>query len=202
MKNINIVYIDDILDPMLTKYLREKYDSKDHDNYKTFYREVGFKSNNNYQELINNEVVRTANIILIDNHLFEEQSVSSKFSGRQFKIILRKLFPYIEVIVITQDESIEGEKIVKKFSDPDVSKVNVYYDKNLFPVIENSIKEVIEFDNLLIDLESNLDVEKLLVEKIKNSINGMDFYDELKKEDIDDLIRMFKEIKNELRSEQ
>ncbi len=202
MKNINIVYIDDIIDPMLTRYLREKYDSKDHRNYRTFYEEVNFDSNNNYQELINKELVRSANIILIDNHLFEEQSVSSKFSGKQFKIILRKLFPYIEVIVITQDESIEGEKIVKKFSDPDISKVNVYYDKNLFPVIENSIKEVIEFDNLLVDLESNLDVEKLLVEKIRNSINGMDFYDELKKEDIDDLIRMFKEIKNELRSEQ
>lgn len=203
MKNINILYIDDKPDEILSEYLYKRYGSKVGDykgeSYNTSYNELLFDTSKDYKNLINKENVKSANIIIIDNHLFQEHSeISSKFSGRQFKIILRKLFPYIEVIVITQDEELVGDKILKKFSGNDANDSTSYYDGNLAKAIDDSIKEVMEFEVLMKDLEQNEAVDKLLIDKIVNSVKGDNIYDDLSKEDIDEFINMFKDLKNEL----
>lgn len=44
-------------------------------------------------------------MIFIDSQLFQNNTASNgKYTGEQFKLILKKIFPYIEVIVITQNE--------------------------------------------------------------------------------------------------
>lgn len=201
--SINIVYIDDISDEILSLYMRKVYCSTPFQRFATApeikkeYKEVHFCGDEGYEKLLQNTTVKSANVILIDNHLFEERTVgASRFSGKQFKVILRKLLPYVEVIIITQDETLTGENVVRKFSGRHGEDANQYYQENLAPILDNAIKEVLDFEELANDLKQSSDVEKLLVDKILNSLQGDDSYDALAKSDIDSLISSFKELKD------
>ncbi|MCP1110876.1 hypothetical protein M2145_001054 [Lachnospiraceae bacterium PF1-21] len=202
MAEIKIVYIDDKPDEILTAYLDEVYcnaklDSPSGAEHVTkIYKEVKFIGNLGYECLLQDTDVRSANVILIDNHLFEEQTAGSgKFSGKQFKVILRKLFPFVEVIIITQDQHLNGDNIIHKFAGRNGEDTDEYYKNNLDSILDGAIREVIEFEALAEDLKKSKDVEKALVDKILQSLQGNDSYDEMTKEDIDQLILSFKELK-------
>ena len=201
--SISIVYIDDISDEILSLYMSKKYCSIPFYRFtaapeiKKEYKEVRFRGDEGYEKLLQNTTIKSANVILIDNHLFEERTAgASRFSGKQFKVILRKLLPYVEVIIITQDETLTGENVIRKFSGRHGEDANQYYQENLAPLLDNAIKEIIDFEELANDLKQSSDVEKLLVDKILNSLHGDDSYDELTKSDIDSLISSFKELKD------
>lgn len=201
--SISIVYIDDISDEILSLYMSKIYCSNPFrrsataPEIKKDYKEVPFRGDEGYEKLLQNTTVKSANVILIDNHLFEERTIgTSRFSGKQFKVILRKLLPYVEVIIITQDKALTGENVIRKFSGRHGENANQYYQENLAPLLDNAIKEVLDFEELANDLKQSSDVEKLLVDKILNSLRGDDSYDELTKSDIDSLISSFKELKD------
>ena len=122
---------------------------------------------------------------------------TGKFSGKQFKIILRKIFPFIEVIIITQDPNLKGDNIIKKFAGKNTHEADKYYEENLVPVLNKAVQRVIEFEELADDLRKSDNVDKALKDKVLESIEGNNLYDELTKSDIDKLIRSFKELKNE-----
>ena len=146
--------------------------------------------------MLRDNVVRSANVILIDNHLFEERAAhSGRFSGKQFKVILRKLLPFVEVVIITADETIVEGRIVRKHNSKQASDPNVYYDSNLACLLDEAIDEVLEFKGFAADLIQSLDVERMLIEKIQNSIQGNDSYDSLTTQDVNELINTFKELK-------
>ncbi len=202
-ESINIIYIDDISDEILSLYMSKTYCSAPFQpsdaapKIKKAYKEVRFCGSEGYEKLLQNTIVKSANVILIDNHLFEERNAgTSRFSGKQFKVILRKLFPYVEVIIITQDETLTGENVVRKFSGRYSEDANQYYQENLAPLLDNAINEVLDFEKLANDLKQSSDVEKFLIDKVLNSLQGDDSYDPLTKSDIDNLISSFKEFKN------
>ena len=60
--------------------------------------------------------------------------------------------------------------------------------------IDDSIKKIITFRNISKKLENNKGIEKFLVEKTVDSLNGINDYDDLSKEDIDKLITAFQSI--------
>ena len=201
-KKINIVYIDDNSDEILSQYMTKVYctmpvQRSGSTQIKKHYEEVSFDGDEGYGALLKNVTVKAANVILIDNHLFEEHTtVTSRFSGKQFKIILRKILPYVEVVIITQDETLAGENVIRKFSGRHGEDANQYYQENLAPCLDRAIKEVLDFEDLADDLIRSKDVEKLLIDKVLNSLQGDDSYDALSKSDIDELICRFKEIKD------
>ena len=190
MEEIRITYIDDNMDLELQKYFDKKYHNQ---NYNIIFKSKKFELNIGYEELINDEKVRNANIIIIDSKLFENKNADSgKFTGEEFKLILKKVFPFIEVIIITQNE-IEGEiEKVPKFNSKE------HYDEHLLPLIDKSIKKIIETRKIFEIMEKNENLEKPLVEKIINSLNGLDEYDELSKTDIDELIKAFKQLEEKV----
>lgn len=198
---INLVYIDDFRDTrlsrfMVTKYCSVPYKKSETIEIKKIYDELNFNERDGYESLIQNPLVKKANIILIDNHLFQESNTcNGRFSGKQFKIILRKIMPYIEVLIITQDKSLIGDKIIRKYSDQ-VPDCMLYYQNTLAPCLDQAIKEVLEFEELAEDLKSSSDVDKALIDNIMNLIDGNNSYADLKKEDIDKLIKSFKELKD------
>ena len=204
--NISIVYIDDINDEILSQYMSKVYCSTPFrcsaaitDVIKE-YKEIPFCGDEGYEKLLQNATVKSANVILIDNHLFEERTAGvSRFSGKQFKVILRKLLPYVEVLIITQDETLVGENVICKFSGRHGENATKYYQEKLAPLLDSAIKEVLDFEQLANDLRQSSDVEKLLVDKILSSLQGDDSYDELTKTDIDNLISSFKELKDACR---
>lgn len=201
-KKINIVYIDDISDEILSHYMNKTYCTEslsrsDETPIKKNYEEVRFCGTDGYEALLNNPTVKAANVILIDNHLFEERTVGAgRFSGKQFKIILRKIFPYVEVVIITQDKTLSGENVIHKFSGRHGENASQYYHENLAPCLDRAIESVLDFEDLADDLKQSTDVKKILIDKVLSSLQGDDSYDALSKSDIDELINSFREIKD------
>lgn len=202
MSEIRIVYIDDQIDEILSRYISEIYCHNEFikigtgQSVEKIFEEVRFNGEDGYENLLQDARIRSANVILIDNHLFEERSAGTgKFSGKQFKVILRKLLPFVEVLIITQDELLVGNNIINKFAGRRGENTDVYYHEHLDCILDTAIKEVLEFETLADDLRQSTDVEKALVDKILQSLQGNDSYDALTKEDIDNLISSFRSLR-------
>lgn len=200
MKKINVVYVDDRIDKIISKHMvawSEKSFKYNGNEIIKDYHEVRFDEEKGYEDLIKNEVVTSANIILIDNHLFEEWSASSRFSGQQFKVLFKKLLPYIEVIIISQDNRLRTENTVVKFSGTGESDAESYYTENLDPCLDEAIKEVLALEEIALTMQSSSVIDKFLQDSILYSMKGDVAYEGLKKTDIDKLILAFRELKND-----
>jgi len=192
-EKINIVYIDDDRDEAISEYLSEDYQNE---RYNVEYKEVGFEGDKGYESLLDSPEVASANVILIDSKLFENDSIKNKgkFSGEEFRMILRKVFPFIEVLVISQNGENKDFDIIPKYRSGSEQTSKEYYDGVLKDKIEESINHIITFRNISKKLENNSGIEKFLVEKAVNSLNGLNIYEDLSKKDIDDLIAAFQSI--------
>lgn len=192
-EKINLVYIDDDWDEAISAYLGEDYQS---DNYNIEYQEIKFKGDKGYESLLDSPVVASANVILIDSRLFENDSIKckGKFSGEEFRMILRKVFPFIEVLVISQDGENKNFEIIPKYRSGSSETSKEYYERVLKNKIDESIKRVITFRNISKKLEVNKGIEKFLIEKAVDSLNGINVYENLSKEDIDKLISAFQSL--------
>ncbi|MEG6589307.1 hypothetical protein [Paenibacillus barengoltzii] len=192
MKNFNILYIDDSPESGLSRYLDVEYKNPE---YETFYTEIKFNPEDGYESLIKNPKVKQANIIFIDSKLFENRKVTSgKFSGEEFKIILKKYYPFIEVIVISQNGDDPSVNTISKHDPSSGKTASEYYAEYLPNFIEKAIDNIKIYRRLAEKLEHNTNWEGILKEKILNSLYGVGVYDELNKTDIDALINAFKEI--------
>lgn len=49
----------------------------------------------------------------------------------------------MEVIIISQDETLTSENVIRKFSGRHSGNANQYYQDNLAPLLDNAIKEVL-----------------------------------------------------------
>ena len=187
---INLVYIDDDRDEAISAYLEEDYQN---DTYDVEYQEIQFEGDKGYESLLDSPEVASANVILIDSRLFENDNIKckGKFSGEEFRMILRKVFPFIEVLVISQNGENKDFEIIPKYRSGSSRTPKEYYDGVLKNKIDESIKRVITFRNISKKLESNKGIEKFLVEKAVDSLNGINDYEDLSKEDIDKLIAAF-----------
>jgi len=188
---VKIIYIDDNPDPGISYYVNKKLQI---DGYYLDVNELKFNDNQAYEGLISDSNVRDSDIVIIDSKLFENDNVSeSKFTGEEFKIILKKIYPYKEVIVISQNDSDVELGIVKKYSDVKLDEYE-YYEHELKPVIVAAVDNIIIFKRLSQRIKENSNIEKNLSERILNSISGSGEYDLLGKEDIDALINEFKKL--------
>lgn len=195
-EEINLLYIDDEIDTCLSEYL-DKYKNSQ---YTINYEELKFDSHEGYENLIKNEKVSKANIIIIDSKLFENNTANcQKIFGEEIKLILRKYYPFIEVIVITQNKADSKLGIIAKYSSSRGSISSLeYYKDSLEQHINKAIENILLYRHLEEKLKENTSLETVLKEKISNSILGISDYDELKKKDIDELIESFKELQGKL----
>ena len=195
MEIIKIVYIDDEPEPALSEYLDIYSKEFENDKKITIEKEdVVFDSAWGYEQLIQNEVVTQANIIIIDSRLFEFSKNGNKFSGEDFKIILKKIFPFIEVIVISQNEISQGYQTIKKYKKNNKQTPIEYYNQNIPQVLDKAVSSVIEARQIVERMSKSENVEKVLVEKLENLLEGHNEYNEFTKTDIDELITAFREI--------
>jgi hypothetical protein len=196
MEKFNILYIDDSPEPGLARYLDEEYSNTE---YEIERFEITFNPEDGYESLISDPKVKSANIIFIDSRLFENRTITSgKFSGEEFKIILRKYYPFIEVIVITQNGADSGIETISKYDSNCGKTASEYYSDYLPPYIEKAINNILVYRRLAERLKMNRNWESTLKEKIINSLNGISIYDELTKTDIDNLINSFKEVQEKI----
>lgn len=200
---IKIVYIDDHVDESVSEYLDAVYSNQSyHDEIANRIvhkecKEITFKEDDTYEKLLINPDVQNANIILIDNYLFEEKNARDKFTGKQFKLILQELFPFIQTLVITQDQNLLGRNIVHKYDSREAgSGSKQYYEKELGERLNNAVSDILEFRDESIKLGQDAeDDTRLLSERIHNSLMGITAYRNLTKDDIDTLVKAFRELK-------
>jgi hypothetical protein len=195
MEKIKILYIDDSPDTAFSKFL----DNYSQDNYEFESIDIEFKSEDGYESLINSTDVRSANVIFIDSRLFENRNASEgKFTGEEFKIILKKYFPFIEVIVISQNDIDDKYETVAKYNANIGIPPEKYYESIIPPKMKYAIMNIHEARKIALLMEKNTSWESVLIEKITNSINGYGTYDELTKTDIDKVIDVFKVIQEKI----
>lgn len=196
MENINIVYVDDNPDIYLNLFL-ESYKVE---GIKINYSSIIFEQDDSYKTLLENQVIRDANIVFIDSRLFENRGVGSVLSGEEFKLIIKKIFPFIEVIVISQKAIGEDFQTIAKYdltsymSDADDIKKSAFdfYSREIIPLIKEKIQNVIEFRKILERIQNEkIEIDKYLIENIENSIKGTDEYDQLSSKDLDNVINAF-----------
>lgn len=196
MDKFSVVYIDDNPDTELTRYLDKDFYGE---NYEIRCSEIIFKPEDGYESLLTNPKVRSANIIFIDSRLFENRTATKeKFTGEEFQLVLKKFFPFIEVVVITQN-GIDGE--IRKIAKYDKTLGNSaveYYSLKLPDIINTAVANIRQYW-LLADLIKNNDSwEDVLKDKIMATLKGTNTYDMLTKADIDKLVSAFKEIQESL----
>lgn len=195
METLKILYIDDHPEPSLSKYLDKYKNSR----CEIEYSDIEFKSDKGYESLVNNTDVKSANIIFIDSKLFENRNaIAGKFTGEEFKIILKKYFPFIEVIVITQNDIAPGYETISKYNPKSGNTPEEYYDKELPDILEQCIRNIFEVRKVSSEMGKNSSWEKVMVEKIVNSVNGQGKFDEFTKNDIDEVVKMFQELQKKI----
>lgn len=195
MEPINLVYIDDTPDPVFSRFLDNLSPIDKDPEYSINYEEIIFPPQEDYEYLLKHEYVKNANIIIIDSWLFENRTATNnKFTGEEFKFVLQKLCPYIEVLVISQKQDEDGIHKLSKYSKRYGSDPLTYYNSIARGFIEVAIINVIQNRKLAKKLTENNTWEVLLKERVLGTLAGVQPYDELKKEDIDNLIAAFKDI--------
>lgn len=197
MKTISILYIDDGPEPALARYLDKEYTN---DNYKIEYGDIVFDpAKEGYDGLLQNPKVKSANIVLVDSRLFENQTATKgKFTGEEFKLVLKKFYPYIEVLVITQNVIDGNIEMIPKYSFSCGKTARDYYNDILPKYIEQSIANIEQYWLLSEKMNQNDSWDEMLKSKVLATLNGSDQYDELSKNDIDNLIQAFKDIQGVL----
>ena len=196
METLKIVYIDDRPDISLSKYLDNYKSSK----CKIEYLDIEFKPNDGYESLICNPDVKSANIIFVDSKLFENRNATEgRFTGEEFKIVLKKYFPFIEVIVVTQNDISPDYETIPKYNHDDVGKTSdEYYNEKLNGLLEQCIKNIFEVRKITVEMKKNTIWERVMLEKIVNSVNGQGKFNELTKKDIDDVITVFQKLQKKV----
>ncbi len=163
MDKINILYIDDSHEVALGRYLGESYKNEE---YQIEYFEIKFNPSDGYDTLIKDPLVQISNIIFIDSRLFENRTaLGGKFTGEEFKIILKKYFPFIEVIVITQNGADPSLGTISKFDSRKNKTAMEYYSENLPAYIDSSIRNITIYRRLAEIFKKNENWESILKEK-------------------------------------
>ncbi len=194
MEKINILYIDDVPDESLDRFLNENYNNDEYN-----YNLIFFEPSKGYESLLNDTRIQESNIIFVDSRLFTHDTVlDKKITGEEFKFVLKKFYPFIEVIVITQNELDSTISMISKYDAKMSENTEDYYKEVISKCIENAVSNISQYYALAQRLEKNESWEKYLKEKVLNTLNGSEVYDELSKKDIDDIIDLFKKLQEQI----
>lgn len=193
MELITMLYVDDKIDLYVSKYLN----SYSNDKAKYKYLELKFENKYSYEDLLENDEIQKADILFLDSMLFENGNVQdNKISGEELGLIIKKIFPFKEIIVITQyQDKMEYSTLKKYNSNTYLCDVDSFFQDNWNKEIVNATQNIILNRNILKNISLKNYVEKFLFEKMENSINGVSNYDNLTKMDIDNLIKAFEEMR-------
>lgn len=191
MKKFKLVYIDDHIDYSLTGYLRDSFE-----NTEIEYNEREFIETESYDSLLEDKLVKYSDVILIDSKLFENRTVGNrKFTGEEFKILITKIYPFKKVFIISQNEDEKKVGFIKKTDLDDEDKVKEYYDRELKTKIEDAIRTIKVEIEIFEDMCGKKYIDPVILEQIKNSLQGEVEFDPLTRQDIDKVIDLFNQLK-------
>lgn len=195
MDTIRILYVDDNTDNFISEYLSEQYRCE---NVEKEYDERPFGSEDSYETLLNDNKLHSADILIIDSVLFENASVlNEKLAGEEFEVILKKVFPFKEVIVVSQNDFDDEYQIIKKYDSSSKGDKQQFFEENWKPILDGAVSKVMLYRKILKRIEEKNYVEKYFLEGMQQSIVGESGYDKLTVEDIDKLIAAFESVRKD-----
>lgn len=195
MDTIRILYVDDNTDNFISEYLSEQYMCE---NMEKEYDERPFSSEDSYETLLNDKKLHLADILIIDSVLFENASViNEKLAGEEFEVILKKVFPFKEVIVVSQNDFDDEYQIIKKYDSSSRGDKQQFFEENWKPILDSAVNKVVLYRKILKRIEEKNYVEKYFLEGMQQSIVGESGYDKLTVEDIDKLITAFESVRKD-----
>lgn len=206
MSNIvSLLYIDDEIDNLLTTYLESICDITQEYmgiriNFE--YEEYEFQTDLRYENLLNSQSLRFANIVIIDSRLFKNNNSNYHYKGEEIELLIRQIFPFKEVIIVTQNTMDSKYDIVKKYdskSENDEEKAFEYYKKYLLPIILTKSRAIVSCRTSAEEFKGNSTWDDFVKEKMINSLNSVPYYEELTKRDIDQLIESFQQLEKQLK---
>lgn len=190
---INLLYIDDNIDLLISRYLAEFT----FENVELKYSEIRFTNTEDYEKLLEQKKVQVADIIIIDSKLFEEANAIQRFTGEEFKMIYTTVYPYSKVIVLSQNDDLERFGTIKKYSSANNrgsswEGAEEFYDKSLKEKLEECVEEILQKREILKRLKSNIGnyEPSLIVSKINEMMEGTVTYKNLTDDKIDELITL------------
>lgn len=193
MREINILYVDDNTDPYISQYLLDSYKKE---NVSIAYKELKFEVTDTYESMLNNVLIRSADVVIIDSVLFENSKLANeKLSGEEFGIILKKIFPYKEFIVVTQNEPNSEFKIIKKYDTSSKTSKEEFFEKQWKPSLDRAIENILTVHKIVTRIQEKNYIEKYLFEEIQQSLLGETSYQNLTVEDIDKLVEAFENVR-------
>lgn len=193
METINIVYVDDKIDPFVSAYLF----SLSSDEYLYEEKEITFSNGDSYESMLSIEEIRTADILFLDSMLFENNRVNgNKLSGEELGFIIKKIFPYKEILVITQYQEKSEFSSLKKYNSKTFGRSPDRFFKQYWEAtILQASHNIVQNRKILEKLSSENYVEKMLLEKLEATMSGQVDYENLTKKDVDKLIESFEEMR-------
>ena len=195
METIKIVYVDDNIDTHISEYLNENYELE---GFMKEYCERQFNLDDTYETLLIDSKLYLADLIVIDSVLFENASVKKdKLTGEEFEIILKKIFPFKEVIVVSQNDFDKEDNILKKYNSSAIKDKLQFFEDEWKPKLDNSLKKIALYRKRLKCIENKEYVEKYFMEVLQQSFAGEASYDELTVSDVDKLIELFESMRKD-----
>lgn len=193
METINIVYVDDKIDLYVSRYLS----SLSSDEYLYKRKEITFSNGDSYDSMLSIEEIRTADILFLDSMLFENSRVNgNKLSGEELGFIIKKIFPYKEILVITQyQEKSEFSSLKKYNSNTFALPADKFFKEYWEETILQASHNIVQNRRILEKLSSENHVDKMLLEKLESTMSGQVDYENLTKKDVDKLIESFEEMR-------
>jgi len=201
MEKIKLVYIDNESDPYISHYIHasKRYAS---DKIEVNVEEIGVTGEDDVMSLIKKPVVKNANILLLDSRLFVDENVTKKIKGEQVMLVLKKLNPFIKVLIISQHEDTRHIGVIPKFKPKKMDKTTVpvdnnqvaieYYNERLAPRLKTAIKSILKYRKIRAEIPKE-ETMKVVLDQIDELMSGDFSYTNIKQADIDKLII---EIKN------
>lgn len=195
MNKVMITYIDDAIDNYISRYLGELYQYPNSE-VEVEIEEFPFLPDQDLDILFEKDIIRKANVILIDSRLFKNSNVRKKMKGEQVLLLLKKINPFIKTIIISQNEDDLDIGIIKKFKSSESKKSShdkamEYYQQHLGTKLNEAIKSVLKYRTIRENTPQNEDT-KIIIEQIDNLMEGDLAYSDIKQQDIDNLILTIK----------
>lgn len=182
-----LAYVDDNLDIELSKYLDTRY--------RNDYFEFEFTVGNQYDDILNFIKENEIKIIIIDSRLFENVNSCKKFTGDEFLILLKEIYPYVQSILISANDTGNNITIKKYKSSAESLK---QYKKTIENKLKNAENELDFITQTMEQLKTNDAIEPTLIEQIKNTEEKIVDYKGFNKKDIDEIVQLFKEIEDKI----
>lgn len=193
---MKLLYIDDELNSFVEDYLSSFCDDNN-----ILFQEYEFDPDNDkYETVIQKIEVKESDILIIDSMLFNTSSMN-KFTGEELTLLLKKIFPFKAIIIISKNISEDNLEILPKFNSRLNTDSTSFFNEQWKSTLEKSIIEINNFYKIRKKIIKNNNIDNYLKTMIDQSFEGITQYDNLKASDITECIQKFEEIKELLQNE-